>query len=105
MIDNSWIGGLLAMLSLRNIYFHLRTENIVEVFRNFSLAIEYGNTIDERKAFRRWLLLNMRWWSLSLVERSLWKLPSRPNVVPSESRDLEASSRLLVASSLDYNRP
>ena len=26
VLDNSWIGGFLAMLSLGNIYFHLRTK-------------------------------------------------------------------------------
>ena len=30
VIDNSWIGGLFAMLSLRNIYFHLRTKKVAE---------------------------------------------------------------------------
>ena len=30
VIDNSWVGALLAMLSIRNIYYHLRTKNIAE---------------------------------------------------------------------------
>ena len=34
VIDNSWIGSLLAMLSLRNIYFHLITNNVAEVLRS-----------------------------------------------------------------------
>ena len=30
VIENSWIGGLLATLSLGNIYFHLKTINTAE---------------------------------------------------------------------------
>ena len=35
VIDNSWIAGLLAMLSLGNICLHLRTKDIAEVLRSF----------------------------------------------------------------------
>ena len=34
VIDNSWIGSLLSMLSLRTIYFHLIAKNNAEVLRS-----------------------------------------------------------------------